>query len=333
MNAKGIGSEGGMSAHGPAACGSSKMRVEPLALLFLAACGSSPASTAGPTAHAEPGPGDAPRIVAVGDLHGDLAQAEAALQLAGVLGPDGAWAGGDTILVQTGDVFDRGPDSRAILDLLRSLQRDAPAAGGAVHALLGNHEVMNLTGDLRYVHPGEIEAFGGPGPREAALSRDGDYGAWLRGRSAVARVGDTVFVHGGVTPAFARLGIDRINARVRDAIDLPPTERARAEVLGPDGPLWFRGYLSAPEAEACPLLDEALRALDAERMVVGHTTQRSGRIAVRCDGRLFGIDTGIASGYGGNLAVLALSGDEASAIYPDGRVALAAASPAEPAQP
>lgn len=100
-----------------------------------------------------------PRIVAVGDLHGDHAAFRAILTAARLIDGQGRWTGGDAIFVQTGDVPDRGPDSlRIIRDLMR-LQTEAARAGGRVVPLVGNHEAMNVTDDLRYVHPGEYAAF------------------------------------------------------------------------------------------------------------------------------------------------------------------------------
>ena len=99
------------------------------------------------------------RIVAVGDVHGDYASFATVLKEAGVIDEKGKWAGGRTHLVQVGDVADRGPDTRRIMDLLMDLEKSARKAGGRVHALIGNHEAMNIQGDLRYVHPGEYAAF------------------------------------------------------------------------------------------------------------------------------------------------------------------------------
>ncbi|OMO82923.1 hypothetical protein CCACVL1_11675 [Corchorus capsularis] len=99
------------------------------------------------------------RIIAVGDLHGDLDQARSALEMAGVLSSDGEdlWTGGDSVLVQLGDVLDRGDDEIAILSLLRSLDIQAKAEGGAVFQVNGNHETMNVEGDFRYVEPGAFD--------------------------------------------------------------------------------------------------------------------------------------------------------------------------------
>jgi hypothetical protein len=99
------------------------------------------------------------RIVAVGDVHGAYDRFVAILRTAGILDNRDRWIGGRTRFVQVGDVLDRGPDSRRALDLLRRLERDAARAGGAVHALLGNHEVMRMVGDWRYVSDGEYAAF------------------------------------------------------------------------------------------------------------------------------------------------------------------------------
>ena len=99
------------------------------------------------------------RIVAVGDVHGDFGAFVSVLRDAGVIDAKNKWIGGKTHLVQTGDVLDRGPDSRKVMDLLQALEKQAPKAGGRVHSLLGNHEVMNMYGDLRYVIPAEFAAF------------------------------------------------------------------------------------------------------------------------------------------------------------------------------
>ncbi len=98
-------------------------------------------------------------VVAVGDIHGAFDNFVAILRAAQVIDNRNRWIGRRMVLVQTGDVLDRGPDSRKAIDLLRRLERDAQQAGGRVVSLLGNHELMRLSSDLRYVSAGEIEAF------------------------------------------------------------------------------------------------------------------------------------------------------------------------------
>ena len=114
------------------------------------------------------------RIVAVGDLHGDYSAWRDIARASGVVGPNGQWAGGRTTLVQVGDVVDRGADSLKIVRELMRLQKEAPKRGGRVIVLVGNHEAMNVTGDLRYVTPGEFAAFS---TRSSAELRDRLYEA------------------------------------------------------------------------------------------------------------------------------------------------------------
>ncbi len=99
------------------------------------------------------------RIIAVGDLHGDYKAWQDIARAAGIIDARGRWAGGKTILVQLGDILDRGADSLKIVRSLQQLQREAPRRGGKVYVVLGNHEAMNLIGDDRYVTAGEYAAF------------------------------------------------------------------------------------------------------------------------------------------------------------------------------
>lgn len=257
------------------------------------------------------------RVVAIGDLHGDLDNAIRLMNQVGLTDPNGAWTGGSTVFVQTGDVTDRGADSGAILAMLRRLGPEAAAAGGRVVPLLGNHEVMNLHGDWRYVTPEDVAAYGGEEARKKAYAPDGEDGRWILASDVVAQVGDTVFCHGGVTEAFAALGIDGINRAARDAM-----RAGGGPILESDGPLWYRGYVNDPEASACPSLADALDKLGARRMVVGHTTRDDGRIQARCDGRLLVIDIGVADHYGAHLGALEFVAGDARALYPDGPVDL-----------
>jgi len=122
------------------------------------------------------------RIVVIGDLEGAYDKYLDMLRQAQLIDAEGNWIGGRTHLVQLGDIPDRGPNSRAILDHLMRIERQARRAGGHVHALIGNHEAMNIEGDLRYVHPGEYAAFAdanSPRRREAYYRQ---YVAALRAR-------------------------------------------------------------------------------------------------------------------------------------------------------
>lgn len=276
---------------------------------------------------------DAPaRLVAIGDLHGDLQATRRALRAAGATDEGDRWIGGDLVVVQTGDQLDRGDDEQAILELLARLQHEAAAAGGALHILNGNHEFMNALGDLRYVTPGGLADFeDAPGvdtsrpelaqimaqapeqarARVAAFWPGQPWARELAKRNTIIVVGDSVFVHGGVLPQWAdQIGV--INAQSRAWLNGQRAEPPAA-ITDNDGPVWSRHYADAPDASDCALLDEALGKIGAARMVVGHTVHTEG-IASACDGKVWMIDVGMAAHYGGPTQVLEIRGEQVSVI-------------------
>lgn len=278
-------------------------------LWALLGCSSGTLSSSAAPPSPEPQPEASPRlprVVAVGDLHADLPHALSVLRLAGVLDTEGHWSAGETTLVQTGDITDRGPDSKELIELMARLEQEASAAGGRVVALLGNHEVMNLVGDWRYVSPGDLEDFeGSEDLRRAAFSEQGELGQWLRAHGVVAVVDRVAYAHGGITAEWAAKGVDAINATPWSS-------------LGPDSPIWYRGFVQDPEPAACAALEDSLVALAVDRMVVGHTAQDSGRVLSRCSGRLLVIDTGISAHYGGHHAAVEFRAGDAWALYEAG---------------
>lgn len=120
------------------------------------------------------------RTVAIGDVHGDYDELVRILRFAGLVNEDLEWSGGSTRLILTGDLIDRGSRSRDVLDLLMRLQPQAP---GQVHVLTGNHEVMNLMGDLRYVPESEYESYATPGSEALRKSRYDGYREFLGSRA------------------------------------------------------------------------------------------------------------------------------------------------------
>ncbi|HUF24272.1 MAG TPA: metallophosphoesterase [Vicinamibacterales bacterium] len=174
------------------------------ALLWCAAAALPSAVPQQPPVHQGTAPCDlttTARIVAIGDVHGALDRFRALLRETGVIDGRDRWVGGTTILVQTGDVLDRGPDSRRVVDLLMRLERDAQRAGGRVHALLGNHEVMRMVGDLRDVSPAEYAAFRDSQSRQRL---DGLYEFVLTQRREQAAAGQEPFDEGEFRNAFYR---------------------------------------------------------------------------------------------------------------------------------
>ncbi|MCY3020567.1 MAG: metallophosphoesterase [Planctomycetota bacterium] len=264
-------------------------RCLPLLVLLLAAAG---AARAQEQAYEWK---DVARVVAVGDVHGDYEQFVKCLTAAGVIDEANKWIGGKTHLVQTGDILDRGPDSKKALDLLMDLEGQASAAGGCVHALVGNHEAMILAGDYRYLHEGEAEAYGGMDAFAETMGPRGKYGKWLRGSPAIIRINDVLFVHGGLSAAYGALPLAEINARVSRSLGAPSASGAAGEL---DGPLWYRGLADADEDALKGMLAPILRKHGVRHIVIGHTVSRSGQgISATADRALVMIDVGMSRTY------------------------------------
>eukprot|EP00920_Eleutheroschizon_duboscqi_P039706 GHVT01095338.1.p1 GENE.GHVT01095338.1~~GHVT01095338.1.p1 ORF type:complete len:360 (+),score=68.19 GHVT01095338.1:183-1262(+) len=158
------------------------------------------------------------RIVAVGDLHGDVMNTLLILRATEIVDDDGKWIGGTTLLIQTGDLLDRGPDGPALLDLFQQLSDAAKRKGGQVLQLLGNHDIMNMCGDFRYVHPKETEQFGGAEARTAAFQEGGKYNTLLRNFHSAFIVNDILFVHAGLIPQYARVGLQALRDRMEEEL-------------------------------------------------------------------------------------------------------------------
>ena len=155
------------------------------------------------------------RIVAIGDVHGAFSEVTKLLRGAGLINNDNNWVGGRDRLVSVGDLIDRGAQSRQVLDFFIKLQGQAAESGGAVHVLLGNHEAMNLTGILQDVSAAEMASYGGPSGHAELFSNSGKYGAWLVSLPTIIKLGDTLFVHGGLSSTLAGMSIEEINGKVQ----------------------------------------------------------------------------------------------------------------------
>jgi hypothetical protein len=128
----------------------------------------------------------APKIlIAVGDIHGDFADFTLLLKRVGLVDAALHWIGGKATLVQTGDLIDRGPQGRQVMDLLMSLEKEAATAGGEIRILLGNHEVMNILGDLRYVSAEDYASFADNGSEDRRKAAFKEYASWLMEHTAL----------------------------------------------------------------------------------------------------------------------------------------------------
>jgi hypothetical protein len=374
-------------------------------------------------------PASSERVVAIGDIHGDLDAFGRSLRAAGLTDQAGRWIGGRSTLVQTGDYMDRGSDVRPVLEQLMALESDARSGGGRAIPLLGNHEVMNLLGEFRDVAPATYATFADAdsdarreaawqeyqrlgaavpeGHRAAAVyhqSRDawmtahpagfleyrealaprGRYGAWLRKHDMVVVVGDSIFMHAGLAPATAPPKLSDLNAQLRGevrrfdqflqqlvdkklalpfftlseiiqvaqdvigvasntietarrdkrAIDQSTTDaglvRDAADILkigtwaalDPQGPLWYRGLSTLPDAPSGGPFEPLLQRYRAVRFVTGHSPTADQRIDVRFGGRSILIDTSRPATFRARPSALQIEGGVLTAIYEDERVPL-----------
>lgn len=167
------------------------------------------------------------RIVAVGDIHGSHDGLRSILRASGLVDEAGEWAGGDATLVQTGDMLDRGPQVRRVLDSLMALQGAAESEGARVVVLLGNHEVMNLMSDVRDVTREIYATFATP---ESEARREQAWRQWTKlQRRHAAWKGETF-----TTPEE--------EAKQRWLATRPPGFFEYMEAMGPEGEYgrWLR---------------------------------------------------------------------------------------------
>jgi len=267
-----------------------RKQVAPVAIgdqLSVAAVGSLPAFAVKLRAPAPDAPDEAradPRqpTFVVADTHGEYEILADMLMKHSVVDSALRWSYGRGRLVLLGDVFDRGAHQLEILWLIYELEAQARKAGGAVYFVLGNHEAMNLSGDLRYMNPKYRETLEvlGVAWYTALFDERSVLGQWLRSKPAVLRLGDLLCLHGGISPVLVNQDYTlaeinrRIRAQLRDDPAAAGSDDRTKFLFGSDGPLWYRGYFpsdpAGPSATAAEV--EQIRAhFGVQRLLVGHT--------------------------------------------------------------
>jgi len=276
-------------------------------------------------------------MVAVGDLHGDLDNALKTLRRLNVVDVEGTWNGGRAVLIQTGDLLDRGPDSVALVKLFRRLQIESRKAGGEVVLLLGNHELLNRQHSWEDVSREEVLKLGLQSLQENEKSLRAIREGWrlweemvesgmlaqhILDLPALAIVGTgkcrTVFSHAGLLSQHIKgdFSVEKYNNYTREILARESaTEREGNHVSDEDSPLWNRILSWGPEGIACAHVDQVLRLLNASQMVVGHSVHK--RITTRCEGRLQLIDIGISRAIGGRVGAWQCENDVVKALYPN----------------
>jgi len=262
----------------------------------------------------------AERLIAISDIHGEYARATHLLRAHGVINHHDEWAAGKATLVVVGDTVDCGSQVTQTLWLLYRLQQQAVAAGGAVYLLSGNHESMLLYGDQSYIHPCYRR-------NARLLGRDywqlyGEntvFGQWLRTWPLCLRIGDTLFVHGGISPQARALvrDLDALNTSWRDSLGKPRQQvetDPRTALLHSRhyGPAWYFGYFDNDVDTF--FLRHLCRDLGIQRLVVGHATVP--HITCLYQGYVIAIDCGLWQGTSGEL--LFIENDQLSRGLADG---------------
>jgi hypothetical protein len=216
------------------------------------------------------------RLLALSDIEGDFLALKTMLIGAKVMDKAFNWSFGDGHLVLLGDYFDRGTNVTECLWLLYKLEAEAELAGGKVHFILGNHEILNLQGNSTYVRRKYLEnADLMDEEYKHWFDQNSELGRWLRTKNAVEKIGDYVYCHGGISPELARtsLGLAEINRISRS--NLGKADEAIVDVDAKaifdlkTGIFWYRGVAKnlVSKEEVMSILQFA----GAKRMVVGHT--------------------------------------------------------------
>jgi calcineurin-like phosphoesterase family protein len=237
----------------------------------------------------------------VSDIEGNFAAFRKLLQGNGVIDSNFNWTFGNGHLILGGDFFDRGQQVTEVLWLIYSLEDKAKAAGGYVHFILGNHEIMNLSGDLRYVQPKYINNATLLSLKyEYMFDENTELGRWLRTKNIMENVGGVLFMHAGISAIVNRmnLSVSAIDQMARPwyADNTYKYPDAKVDSLFSDsGPFWYRGYYTRSNRITSPQIDSTLTLFDVKHIVTGHTVVAD-TISVWYGGRILNTDVHHAGG-------------------------------------
>ena len=214
------------------------------------------------------------KMFMISDIEGNFKGFAEILQAAGVINKELKWTYGKGHLVLDGDFFDRAVNVTECLWLIYKLEDEAELQGGKVHLILGNHEMMDLRGNFKYLRKKYLE-------NAKALNLeynkwyapDTELGKWLRSKNGIEKIGDYLFVHGGISKDFPkdRYALTEINDNIRTSIDkvFKEGEASKDIFIGSQSPLWYRGI--ANQEESSDDVEQTLKSFNATKMILGHT--------------------------------------------------------------
>jgi hypothetical protein len=201
-------------------------------------------------------------------------------------------------LVIVGDCFDRGEQVVECLWLIYTLEERARRGGGYVHFILGNHEIMNLNGDWRYIHPKYAEKTKYQRPLTAIYDGNSELWRWLCTKNIIEKIGDVIYVHGGISEELLKLNIsiEDINRKAR-LYYTQANNQFRDPLLSlvfnsDNSPFWYRGYYQNNINEQ--LIDSALDHFKVKAIVTGHTVVS--KVTSYFNGKVINVNTNHAAG-------------------------------------
>lgn len=239
------------------------------------------------------------KLLVISDIEGNFQSFRRILMQNHVIDNKYHWVFENGHLVIVGDCFDRGEQVTECLWLIYSLEEKARIVGGHVHFILGNHEIMNLNGDWRYVHPKYAERSNtSRSPSTALYDGNTELWRWLRTKNILEKIGDTLFVHGGISPELLQLNLslNEINNLARPYYTKANesfTDPARNIIFNSEySPFWYRGYYKQEVTEE--LIDATLKHFGVNTIVTGHTVVD--KVTPFFNGKVINVDTDHASG-------------------------------------
>jgi len=250
------------------------------------------------------------RWAAISDPHGQFDLTVSLLQHQEIIDQELNWIFGDSHLIVNGDVFDWGDQVTELLWLIHKLEQQADQAGGRVHFLLGNHELMVLLGQLSYISEKYVLSSHYLGVGYDTLFGSHSYlGRWIRSRPTCLRLGQTLFVHAGISPRLNKdlPDLQTINSLVAEqlltASQADINRDANLQLIAQsEGPFWYRGYFEDLAAKDQFLIEKICHVQEVERIVVGHTPHREMEICFR--GRVIDIDAALKAGMPGEVLLM-----------------------------
>lgn len=228
------------------------------------------------------------KLIVLSDIEGNFNGFSAFLISNNITDSSFNWTFGKGHMVLNGDFVDRGENVTAVLWLIYKLEQEALNAGGQLHYMLGNHELMNFQGNLsynkaKYIKVAELISQKTTSKKAVQFmySNATELGKWLHSKNVMVKIGPFIFVHAGLSPKLLNhnLSIADINAIVRSNADQnlyskPGSNETANFLMGREGPFWYRGmakdYKNYSKITA-PELDKILAFYHAEKVIIGHS--------------------------------------------------------------